>query len=375
MRRLLVMLLLATLGALALGARFSPMPVEERVVRIRAADLPGGDSQQIASLPIEVQAVLVDYAGDEALSLKAQAALRLQPVRAARVLALYGPEPDFMAILRTHGDSVLLPIEFFLDNEIAALTMARRLWPGNGDRQSPSAEERGWQAVQYIREEGHGFLGQFVVDADGRVQWLQSERVLEGLGQFFAGGVRRLESRWRTGEPIEAADVGWAMVDVVAVVGAVHLLRIGKLAASAARGGDAATQASRFAIRLARAGQVGANVASRMKWPALLGAGYLVLRNPALLGDVFSTVGGWFGLSTEIAVIGGWALLLLVVLTLASWLLRPLAALGLWLLGGLYRLIAWLERGVPEPPQRLAARADPRAARVSTAHIVERMAR
>ena len=375
MRKLLVLLLLAVVGALVLGTRFAPMPVEERVVRIRAAEVPGGDPRQLAGLPIEVQAVLVDYARNEALSLKAQAALRLQPERAARVFALFGPEPDFMAVLETYGDSVLLPIEFFLDNEIAALSLARRLWPGDGDRQPPSAEERGWQAVQYIREEGHGFLGQFVVDADGRVQWLQSERVLEGLGQFFAGGIRRLESRYRSGEAIEAADVGWAMVDAVAVVGAVQLLRIGKLATTAARSGDAASQASRFAVRLARAGQVGANVASRLKWPALLGAGYLAMTHPALLGDVFSTVGGWLGLSPELAVFGGWAILLLIVLTLASWLLRPLAALCLWLLGGLYRLIAWLERRAPEPKQRLAARVDPRAARASTAHIVERMAR
>lgn len=375
MRKLLVLLLLAVVGALVLGTRFAPMPVEERVVRIRAAEVPGGDPRQLAGLPIEVQAVLVDYARNEALSLKAQAALRLQPERAARVFALFGPEPDFMAVLETYGDSVLLPIEFFLDNEIAALSLARRLWPGDGDRQPPSAEERGWQAVQYIREEGHGFLGQFVVDADGRVKWLQSERVLEGLGQFFAGGIRRLESRYRSGEVIEAADVGWAMVDAVAVVGAVQLLRIGKLATTAARSGGAASQASRFAVRLARAGQVGANVASRLKWPALLGAGYLAMTHPALLGDVFSTVGGWLGLSPELAVFGGWAILLLIVLTLASWLLRPLAALCLWLLGGLYRLIAWLERRAPEPKQRLAARVDPRAARASTAHIVERMAR
>src|SRR5690606_16359467 len=99
---------------------------------------------------------------------------------------------------------------------------------------------------------------------------------------------------------------------------------------------------------------------------------YLAIKHPALLGDVFSTVGGWLGLSPELAVFGGWTILLLLVLALASWLLRPLAALCLWLLGGLYRLIAWLERRAPEPRQRLAARVDPRAARASTAHIVER---
>lgn len=375
MRKLLLLLLVAMLGAMAFGTGFAPMPIEERVVRVRAAEGLPGDPKLVASLPVTVQAVLLDYAHDEALSLKAQAALHLQPERAARLLVLYGPEPDFMAVLKAYGDAVLLPIDYFLANEIAALTWARRIWPGEGARTPPDPVERGWHAVQYIREEGHGFLGQFVVDAEGRVQWVQSERVLEGLNQFFAGGVRRLESRYRSGESIEAADVGWAMVDAVAVVGAVQLLRLGKVAAGAARSGDAAARASRFAVRMARAGQIGANVASRLKWPALFGAGYLALRHPALMGDVFAVAGEWFGLSPRVAVFAGWSLLLLIALYLASWLLRPLAALGVVLLRGLYGLLAWLERRTPDPAGRFSARIDPQAARASAAHILARLPR
>jgi len=358
MRKLLALLIAALLGAAALAANHAPMGIEERAVRLHAARAVDADPRWLAGQPIEVQALLADFAADPVLVLKAQAALHLHPRLAPRILMMYGQDPGFAEILQTYGDSVLLPVAYFVDNEVRALNWARALWPRGGERRPPSAEERGWQAIEYIRSEGHGFLGQFMLDTDGQVRWLQTERVLEGLNEFFAGGIRRLEARYLAGEPIEAADLGWAAVDAIAVVGAVQLLRIGKFAAAGARSGNAASKASRLAVRLARAGQLGAQTASRLKWPALLAAGWLALRNPALLGDVFTTVGDWFGLSPRLAALAGWTLVLLVALYAVSWLLRPLAWLAATLLRAALALLAWLEgRSMPGRRSAVSTRA------------------
>src|SRR5690606_24796008 len=116
---------------------------------------------------------------------------------------------EFLNVLRSYGEDVILPIHYFVTQEIftlelmrgvsettkSALSAIRRLWNDNESAQARangalSGEERGSYAVQFLKAEGYDFLGQFVMDPRGVVGWVQTERVLEGINSFFAGGMK-----------------------------------------------------------------------------------------------------------------------------------------------------------------------------------------
>lgn len=348
MRKFLFVLAAAALLAALLAATWRPMPIEERRVRIEAQRAFPELAANPGRLPAEVQAQLLDYADDEVLLLKARAAVLARPEMAARILPLYGPEPEFREILRTHGEAVLPPIAYFLDNEITTLALAdaiaRAIARANGgSRPALTAEDRGWHAVQFIQVEGHDFLGQFEVGPDGRTRWIHTERVLEGLGSLFAGGIRNVERKYRTGRDVTAEDLGWAAVDAVAVLGAVYILRAGKAAAAAARTGQAGTRASATAARLARAGKIGLAGASRARWPVILAAAYVAVRHPGVVSEFFAGVAEFLGVPAWLSVFGGWLLVLLPVMFLAVPVLRLATGLMLALLRLLRDALGWLE--------------------------------
>lgn len=356
MRKFLVVLAAAATLAALLAAGWRPVPVEERRVRIeaqRAFPELAARADLAARVPVEVQAQLLDYAGDELLLLKARAAVLARPDMAARILPLYGATPEFREILRAHGEAVLPPIAHFLDNEVVTLTLADaaaravdKVKGGAGsERPALTPEDRGWHAVRFIQAEGHDFLGQFEVAPDGGTHWIRTERVLEGLGSLFAGGVRDLERKYRTGREVTAGDLGWAAVDAVAVLGAVQILRAGKAAAAAVRTGEAGARASATAARLARAGKIGLAGASRAKWPAALVATWIAVRHPGVVSEFFAGLAALAGVPAWLAVFGGWTLLLLPIMFLALPVLRLVTGLLLALLGLLRGALARIERG------------------------------
>ncbi|MGO3666813.1 MAG: hypothetical protein ACTJFQ_00835 [Vreelandella alkaliphila] len=67
------------------------------------------------------------------------------------------------------------------------------------------------------------------MDSDGDVHWLQSERIVAGLSDFFTStsGIRSLENLWRRDEAIGAADLGWVGVDLLLMP---LIYRFGRLA-------------------------------------------------------------------------------------------------------------------------------------------------
>jgi len=353
MRKFLIVLLASAILAALLAATWRPVPIEERRVRIEAQRAfpelaaPGSQAERV---PVAVQAQLLDYADDAQLLLKARAAVLARPAMAARIFPLYGAEPAFRQILRTHGDAVLPPIAHFLDNEVTTLAVKNALARaiGRSDGGAPPAalapEDRGWYAVLFIRDEGHDFLGQFEVGPDGRTRWIHTERFLEGLGSLLAGGIRDLERKYRSGLDVGAADLGWAAVDVVSVLGAVYLLRAGKAAAAAVRTGEAGARVSATAARLARAGKIGLAGAGRAKWPAILAAAYVAVRHPGVVSEFFAGLAERLGVPDWLAVFGGWLLVLLPIVFLALPILRLATALMLALLRLLRDALGWIER-------------------------------
>ncbi len=355
MKKAMVVLGVALLVAALASYASRPVPIEQKLLSIQAQDtLPGFD--QIRDEPVEVQAAILDLGDDPLLLLKAQAALLAYPEMARTVLPLYASEPEFREVLATYGEHALPPIHYFIHNSVSSvewMDKAARQYerargyiaglrgeePAEQQKAEPLLpEERGWYAVNFIRNEGHDFLGQFVVDDSGQTQWVQTERVTEGIAQFFTSGVRQLESDYRTGEDISASDIGWASVDVLVFASAVKVLRAGRTAAKATQGARLSTRSAALAARITGSGRLILRSARYAKWPVIVGAGYLVVTHPSLINDFFAGVADVLGVSPVLIQIAGWLLILVPALYLLSWLLWPAIALLRGLLAALYRL-------------------------------------
>jgi len=355
LKKAMVILGIALLVAAVTSFASRPVPIEQKLISIQAREaLPGFDN--IRDEPVEVQAALLDLGDDPLVLLKAQAALIAHPEMARTIFPLYAPEPEFREVLRRYGEQALPPIHYFIRQPVSSIE-----WMNKAARQYERArdyiaglqgketeepertrpltpEERGWYAVNFIRKEGHDFLGQFVVDDQGQTQWVQTERITEGVVQFFTSGVRQLEANYRTGEDISASDIGWASVDVLVFASAVKVLRAGRNVAKATQGARVSTRSAALAARITGSGRMILGSARYAKWPVILGAGYLVISHPSVISDFFAGVAEVLGVSPMMIQIAGWLLILVPLLYLASWLLWPAIALLKGLLALLYRL-------------------------------------
>lgn len=328
---------LSLLVAAVFALFWRPVSLEDRMVQLQLERILPMEAHALAAQPLELRALMVDYADDPLLLLQAQAALTRHPAMAPEVMLAFGDEPEFRMVLREYGAASIPPIHFFMHNEVRTVAVMKqagelaerlRVLIGgstltNGEPMPP-ALERGWYAVVFIRAEGYSFIGQFVTREDGDVAWLQSERFLEGINTFFMGGIRALETRSRLGEPIRARDIGHAGIDVAIGVGVFKLVK-------AARGGAVATRQAGFATRSVALAPVMVKhsvVASRLlRIGAPLAAGYLMIRHPSLINSGFAWLAERLSLPVALVQFGGWVLLLLPLLYLASMLLRPLGLL------------------------------------------------
>lgn len=354
MRKLLLILGLATAIALVATVSSRPMLIEERLIRIQAEDTLQ-EFPRIQTQPIEVQAALLDMANDELLLLKARAAYLRYPAMTREIFPVFGPEPEFRETLRLYGENILPPIHYFLSNPVGSIELMNDLaskyqaavefFTGNGNtdtettgkQKTPEAEqltreERGWYALRFIQEEGHDFLGQFVVNDQGEIIWVRTERVLENINQFFASGIRNLEIQHRTGEGVSAADIGWASVDVLVFASALKVLRAGRAVAVSSRGAAQGTRSAALAARLTNSGRMLMTSARYAKWPAIVGVGYLVVTHPGIINDFLAEVSDVLGYPVKLVQFLGWMLILLPVLYIGSWVFRLIVRPSLALL-------------------------------------------
>jgi hypothetical protein len=343
-RRLPWLVLFALAAAVGLSLSLTTMEPEERLVRVQAAEEYGQDSI-VAAQPADIQALLLDYRSDRLLALKARAALLVYPSETRQLLRLYGTEPEFRRALAEHGEHLVPPVIYFYRHPVGsveALNRLARAWQatgrmmkdyfGNnaaGQSQQPQAggeltpEQRGWYAVNFALQEGQDFTGQFVVAPGGDIEWLWTERIMENAVQFLTSGIANLEKRYRTDQPIGAADIGWAAVDAVIIGGSLKLLKAGRAAAVTTRSASLGTRSAAFSARMARVGQMASVLVRNGKWPALVALGYVAIRHPALLNDLFASVAGVLGVPPRMMQVTGWFLLLMglmLVLRLLWWL-------------------------------------------------------
>jgi len=357
MRKLLLILGISVIVALLSTVTSRPMLIEERLIQIQAENTLR-EFPRIEKEPLEVQAALLDMADDELLLLKARAAYLRYPTMTREVFPLYGPEPEFREILRLYGENILPPIHYFLSKPVGSIELmndlaskyqaALEFFTGGeetdnspGGQQNTSRkekltpEERGWYAVRFIQEEGHDFLGQFVLNEQGDVIWVRTERVLENINQFFASGIRNLEIQHRTGDDVTASDIGWASVDVLVFASALKVLRVGRAVAVSSRGAARGTRSAALAARLTTSGRMLMTTARYAKWPAVIGVGYLVVTHPGIINDVLAEVAEVMGYPVKLVQFLGWMLILLPVLYIGSWVFRLIVRPALGLLGTL----------------------------------------
>jgi hypothetical protein len=356
--KIVLLVVLAIAGAAWLTPSEPEPSYEEQLIGVALRQSFGPAASALETQPSEIQALLVDYADDPALVLQARLALVKYPDLARRLLPLYGGEPEFREVLRDYGPAVLPPIGYFMDHTLASLQVRRALgdqwkqveqifdrWlgssgtePTEGDSrtQAPTPEltpfERGWYAIAFLHEAGYDFIGQFDVARDGKVEWIQTERVAEALSDLLSGGVRTLETKLRQGQDIQVGDVGWAALDVAAFAASVKLAK----ALTAVRTAKAASVATGAAARigfservvlfgsraLANGSRLGVAVA---RYGAIPASVYLMVRHPTLVNATLGELADWLGIDPWAVQAPFWFVALYALGRLALYLLWPLS--------------------------------------------------
>lgn len=341
----------AIAAAVLLSAVASHEPFEAKLVRLEAQQALPALTPMLKQASPEVNALLLGYSSDQALWMSASLAMLRHGDIAREVLVDYGPLPQFQQVLVRFGADAVLPVSYFRDHDIA--TLRAQHWIGEryqqvsrwwGDEQadadaSLTPYRRGQMGIALLDANGHGLLNQFVVGDEGNVEWLQGERVVTGVGDFFTRGLRDLESQWRRGEAIGASDVGWAGVDLLVMASTVKVLRAGK-AARAARVGSIEAQGARTGLRqgvLATGGRFAA-LPRMAKVAAVAGTGYVVVRHPSLVSAFGANLSTWLGWPVWLGQFFIWLIVLLPLLIITRFVYRWVITPLLWLLVPLLRL-------------------------------------
>lgn len=356
MKTLFVAGLLAFVGALLITTLHKPKPLEAQLLHLQVEQAMPEMADELNDESAELQALFLVYADDPVLLAKARLALLRYPDKARPIFSMFGDSKEFLEVLRRYGEDVILPIHYFLTHEVftlevmrgvsettrSALDAVRRLWdksePAQGRADGAlSSEERGRYAIQFLKAEGYDFLGQFVLDPKGGVGWVQTERVLEGINNFFASGVRGLETKLRQDESIAAGDVGWAALDVAIGVGALKILRMGKAGAAGGRSLTVSQRSAAIGSGLWRGSVIGTRL---VKYGAPAVLAYIAVRHPSVINSLLGSVAETLDLPVGLVQVVGWTLVLLPILLLLRLVIGPLA----WTLAGLTGLLRWFDR-------------------------------
>lgn len=285
----------------------------------------------------------LDAAGDRELTLKLELALIKYQDRARSVLETFGSDARFRQVLLAHGEGVIPIVDHFMVTDMATLWTKSKLegaWKSIFEffsrKQAPAGEVestaygprlRGIYAIEAILVDGHHFLGQFVLDKNGQVQRVQTDRVLETIKKLFAGGVTDLEQKYRMGEAVAVSDVAWAGADVLSVFGVTKAVKyLGKPSVVGKPVEEAASVRRRAVMghTVLTGEAVGKRVAEK---GSKVAAVYLLARHPSLLSGVFGALGKLVGLKAWLSILMGWWGIALVALTAILPWLRALTLL------------------------------------------------
>ena len=386
-RKLWAFALIAALAASTLAFPANHLNYDDLLVRIQAENGLGYLGEDVLKQPPLVQAQLLSYSKNQALTMQAWLALQKYPQQTPQILDWYGQNPEFQNVLEKFGPEVIPVIDYFVTHTIqnlnalnavtqTATTIAhesKSMWhnltgtpptENASDDQATSQpkdqsieltpEQRGWAAIHDIRLEGNHFLGQFDIDSAGNAHWNTTDRITQDVGRFLTSGIADVERKNDLGEKVTAGDIGWAAVDAVPVIAGLKLLKLGKAGAEAAKetkaveavaktkAGKLAAKEGKTADGIAKAGWVERTgilardlAPSFLRKAAWLAATYIVITHPELLSSLFVHLGNLLGIPAWLSLLLGWTSVFYILLFPFIWLLekaiRYSAAILRWL--------------------------------------------
>ena len=324
-------------AVLALGATLASgnATYEERLLDISAGRSVSREVLNITRGSPELRALFVDLSADRELHLKMLLAIEKYGDAAKEVLTRFGHLPEFQAQLRDYGERVVPVVAYFVKHDIASLRglhrgnaikdsavqsgqdLACRWWgdPGRPECVNPAQPTlgydetfRGLYAIDRIKRDRHGFLGQFDINKHGQAHWNQTERIGEMVEEILMGGVRDLETKYRLNEPISASDYVWAATDVLVGVSAVKAVKFLKAQRSLGVAGKEVGVLERTTLMGRRALLRDTWGKRLIKYGPIAGTAYLVAQHPGLLSSLFVEIGKWLGLPPFLAMFLGWLL-------------------------------------------------------------------
>lgn len=334
MRKFILIFVLSCAASLLFCETLENVPYEEELIKIQLNQKLGEQAAEFSHLPIELQALLLDYAKDEELFLKTRIALLKYPNQTEKTFLLYGAEPVFQQILLNYGEVVVPVVYFFYENENSLqetmreaqnqfFQIAAKLQQMINDQpiglslqeikhiEKMDSVQRGWLAVHFIEKEGYDFLGQFAINEQHEVKWIQTERFLENLNAFFAGGIRNLETKYVLNEKLSGEDYFWGAVDIAVIGGTLKLLRAGRVAAKSGRSMSFAARTRMFAPGLLAGGGLVARKV--VTYGAVAATAYVVASHPGVLHGMMAEVAKGVGIPPFVLQFFGWFLLLLLL--------------------------------------------------------------
>lgn len=342
-------LVVALLATFAIVKTTQNIPYNEALIRLQTSDLLAPIDPAMALEPLETQVIMLNYSKENALLLKTWIALKTYPKPARELLELYGSDEDFKEVIRAYGEAAIPVIKYFVDNEIFTLkvmtTGSHTLWkigkkikglwdwitdaaPQSQLQQAPPPSPkldptvRGSLAVQFIKKEGHQFLGQFAVTKDGVAKWNQTDRVSQGVVQLLSGGISTLERKRDLNENIEAADVFFAAVDVIPFVVAAKILRAGKVATA---GGKELSVAGRTRILAPRLIPKSRLFTKLGKYSVIAATAYVLVTNPGLINSLLAELADMLGVPPWLSQGLFWFVVIFIATYPFRWILKLVA--------------------------------------------------
>lgn len=328
--------------------------LEDQLVYLSLKQVLGPAASFAAHEPLEIKALLLDYSENEELLLKARVALLKYPEMSRKVFILYGDFSEFQEILLRYGEPIIPIIHYFMQNEFwfkKICDLPRDIINYFLDFFRPSdkseteknytiniseEQKRGLYAISYIKEEGHHFLGQFVVTKNKEVKWILTDRIIQNLINFFFSGTRNLEAKWVSEQQLAVEDFLDAGLDVMAMGGTFKLVKMAKKL-------EGFSQLRSFPQKISLLGSKllprGTTLRDMIKYGGVITAGYLMLKHPSLISSVFAWVAQLLDLPPFLFQVVCWTFLFLILFYPVFWLIKLLMPPARWIFKLFFRKV------------------------------------
>lgn len=394
-KKVLIYMAISLLIAFVVSKFSSTFSLDEKLVSIQSKELLYDYDKSIPDEPAEIQTLLLDYIDDKNYFYKILISISRYQDMAREVIMIYGDDEDFIYTLKEYGESVIPPIYYFVQNDMPSLTLMQKagdgiagigraamsLWNSATGSEEPVEKEddqnetkslgpleRGYYAINFAKQEGYDFIGQFNVDSNNQVKWNQTERITEGVTSFFTSGVKSIEKKHDLNQEITGSDALWAAADAAVLLSAVKVARLGKSAAQVGkvskgeqigkgtlhisdvgRATKSAVQIGESGTVLRKSAAISRHLFSKTKYirkfgktiGVYIGSAVLVIKFPSLISAAVVTLAKLIGIPPKIALFVAWSFIIFFFMYPVMWVLKPI-------IKGLYHSVRWIDGAVKD---------------------------